>query len=240
MKRIGLLFALAVILFLPPQHPVLAQTTSKPVDLPPGVYTGWVFFSARLYSEMNAASLMHAWVIEYWQSHGDLRVSVDEQGSAQTSLVVPVEITLSDYVTINMPTGNCTASTGSVGETSYTGPSSGSGPLMDSFLIPISLLPELGLSITTSESYGSLPGCEKAADANGNAMWKAMKETTSLLDSLQFQVENQTKIGANGNCTVPGWEGTTSLPGGQGTRTLETCNWVVYGVPQSGSQEGWK
>jgi len=111
---------------------------------------------------------------------------------------------------------------------------------MDSFQIPISLLPELGLSTTTSESYGSLAGCEKAADSNGNAMWKAMKETTSLINSLQFQVENQTKIGANGNCTVPGWEGTTAVPGGQGTRTLETCNWVVYWVPQSGSQEGWK
>jgi len=240
MKRIVLLLALVVILFLPPQPLVLAQTTSKPVSLPPGVYTGWIFFSARLYSEINAASMMQAWVIEYWQSHGDLKVKVDEQGKAEISIVVPVEITLSDYVTITMPTGNCSASTGSVGITSYTGPSNGTGPLMNSFLIPISLLPELGLSTTTSESYGSLPGCENAADLNGNAMWKAMKESTSVINSLQFQVENETNIGANGNCTIPNWEGTTPLPGGQGTRTLETCNWVVYWVPPSTSQEGWQ
>jgi hypothetical protein len=234
MQQIVFIIALAAILFLPGQQSVQAQSTSNSLNLPPGVYTGWVFFSARLYSEMTVSG-MQGWVAEYWQAHGDLKAKINKQGPAEISIVVPTEITLSDYVTIKGQ-GTCTATTSAVGETSYTG----NTPLTDSFLIPISLLPELGLSTITSESYGSMPKCENAAAANGNAMWKGMKATTSLINSLQFQVGNQTKIGANGTCTILGWEGTTPVPGGQGTRTLETCNWVIYWVPQSGSQEGWK
>jgi hypothetical protein len=239
MKHIFLIIIMVAILFSPVKQSVQAQIDAKPVKLRPGVYTGWVFFSARLNSEINVAN-MHGWGVEYWQSHGEMKIDVDEQGLARTSIVVPVEITLSDYVSIKTSQGDCTASTGSVGTTSYTQPASKSQPLSESFTIPIQLLPELGLSTTTSESYGSMKGCENAAAANGNAMWKAMKATTSLINSLQFQVENQTKMGVNGTCTVPGWEGTTPIVGGQGVRTLEDCKWVVYWVPQSKPQEGWQ
>jgi len=234
MKRIVLLFALAAILFLPGQQSVQAQSTSSSLNLPPGVYSGWVFFSARMITEVTISGLP-AWVAEYWQAHGDLTAKTNEQVPAEISIVVPVEITLSDYVTIKGQ-GTCTATTSAVGETSYTG----NATLTDSFLIPISLLPELGLSTISSESYGSAPKCENAAAFNGDAMWIAMKSTTSGINSLQFQIGNQTKIGANGTCTIPGWERTRPVLNGQESRTLETCDWVIYWVPQPGGQEGWK
>jgi hypothetical protein len=232
--NLAAIFSLAISFSSPP--PVEASA-----PLAPGFYTGWVFFSARLNSEMNPQG-MTGWVAEYWQAHGDLMIKVDDKGMGGVSIVLPVEITLSDYVTIHSSKGDCTASTGAVGQTNYVHlRNPGSPGLMgDSFETPVSLLPELGLSTITSQSFGSLTGCEKAADANGNAMWKAMKETTSQITALQFNVEGRSNISAGGSCTIPGWEKTTPVPGGQGVRTLETCRWHVFLVPPFTKQEGWK
>jgi hypothetical protein len=59
-------------------------------------------------------------------AHGDLRIKVNEQGTADAFLVLPVEITLSDNIKLTTGTwGDCTASTASTGlfgTTSYTQP----------------------------------------------------------------------------------------------------------------------
>jgi hypothetical protein len=236
-KIFGLLLCSLIILLSPAS---LASAQASAVWTP-GFYAGWVSFFARIDTEPKYPNF-DTFVLEKFDSRGQLMVKVNDQGLGKASIVLPTEIKILDYGAIKSQAGDCTFSSYALAQTNYVRLQTQPSDVSESFVVPISLSPGIRYTNTNSSSFGSLKGCEQAGGATLTAMKKAMRVTTAEMREIKFTVKFNDKQSIGGDCKIVGWEKVTSIPNGagQGVRSLPKCQWRVFKVINPNTSAEWK
>jgi hypothetical protein len=206
----------------------------------PGFYTGWISFAARIDTNAKWPSLS-GFVIEKFNGRGQLMVKINQQGSGGATIVLPVDIKILDYGSIESANGNCTFSSYAIAQTNYVRLRNEMTDVSTAFEVPISLSPGIRFNATNASSFGSLKGCDQAGAGNLRAMKTAMRVTTAEMKVLEFTVKSSDEQSVSGTCSIKGWEKTTPISNGegQGVRSLPRCTWRVFKMIAPNQKAEW-
>ncbi len=225
---LGLLLALAGA----PARQVSARAMASP-----GFYSGWVNFRARLDTEARWPAL-EGFVIEKFNSRGQLMVKVDHMGTGTATIVLPTNIYILDYGHMHAAGAECTFSSYALAQTNYVRLRSDPGFVDSAFRVPINLAPNIRFNKTHESSFGSLKGCDQAGSRNLDAMKKAMSVTTAEMREMEFSVDYHDADSMGGTCTIIGRMPLTrpGRPPRLTRTTLPVCrlNCTAWMVPRCG------
>jgi hypothetical protein len=242
--RVLLLLVIALLLGTSLSSPQPAQAAQARHAWKTGFYGGWVFFSAKIdgtFSMTSSEGSYSGWLNAYNQAHGDLYMDIDKLGMGRYFADLPVEITVTNYATYNVPKlGNCTWTASAMGEARDLPKSLTPEEVDFVFELPIKLNPHI--TSARNSSSGSAKFCSNAGPGNETAMKTGLKETSSqIIKMLTFLIDYTNDLTAGGTCRIDGWEATIPLPnmGGQVVRHLETCQWKLFRYNPQNQPKGW-
>ena len=233
LTRRSLILAPLMILLLAGQPgAATAQPASQSGGWEPGNYSGWVFFSAKLYKtdkvDYPGGSLKQDTLV-YWQFHGDLDVRIAADGNGAADVGGAMEVTATEYGAVNIPQWPCSGWSVSTRSDDVIPPIVKlvmTGPLGDTFEDGITFEPKP--AAPNKNFQGDCGSMEPYALFINDTV----KNTSSFLKTVRFSVGYRQPLTVGGTCEIPDWDLEMGTPlGGMIQRELETCEWRVFLEP---------